>query len=338
MNITLRYFAVVREAMGRSSESRDIADGATAGDLLDLLAAEVPRIDGMRRSMMLMVNQEYVPPDHALRDGDEVVLIPPVSGGAGDAGSGLLFRVTADPLDPRDVEAAVADPATGATVTFTGTVRDHARGRAVSALEYEAYAPAAEKMLARIGDEIRERWGLERVAIVHRVGLLRPGEASVVIAVASAHRDEAFDACRHAIERLKEIVPIWKKEFYADGATWIGSEADYQRETGRLFLVDKELRNVVPFELSRHPPHPQERNPSSGRHPRQAAPRRRDRDQRDAGPPAAAGDRRRRHRADRQHPARAPRPVRARYPGARCWARSSRSRPASRSRTGSACR
>ena len=122
----------------------------------------------------------------------------------------------------------------GVVVTFTGVVRDNGRGRAVSALDYEAYAPAAEKMMERVADEIREKWGLERVAIVHRTGLLPVGEASVVISISSAHRDAAFDACRYAIERLKEIVPIWKKEHYDDGAVWIGSEAEYQRETGRL--------------------------------------------------------------------------------------------------------
>ena len=100
----------------------------------------------------------------------------------------------------------------------------------MTALDYEAYAPAAERMLSHVAAEIEARWGVERVAIHHRTGALAPGEASVVIAVASAHRDDAFAACRHAIERLKQIVPIWKKEHYADGAVWVGSEADYQRE------------------------------------------------------------------------------------------------------------
>jgi molybdopterin synthase catalytic subunit len=112
-----------------------------------------------------------------------------------------------------------------------------AREREVVALEYEAYAPAAEKMLARIGEEIAARWGIERVAIVHRTGRLPVGEASVVIAVAAAHRGEAFAACQHAIERLKEIVPIWKKEFYRDGAVWVGSEADYQRELASVAVA-----------------------------------------------------------------------------------------------------
>ena len=115
-----------------------------------------------------------------------------------------------------------------------GTVRDNARGKAVTALEYEAYPPAAEKMLEQIGEEIFEQWGIRTVAIAHRYGLLQIGETSVVIAVSSAHRETAFDACRYAIERIKVLVPIWKREVYEDGAVWIGSEADYQVETGRI--------------------------------------------------------------------------------------------------------
>jgi molybdopterin synthase catalytic subunit len=228
MRVRLRYFAMIREILGRADEWRELPDSTTVEQLFDQLGAAEPRLAPLRATTLLMVNQEYVPGDHRLSDGDEVALIPPVSGG-----DLARFWVTATPLEPRDVEALVAAPDAGAIVTFTGTVRDHARGRQVVALDYEAYEPAAEKMLARIGEEIRERWGIERVAIAHRIGYLTPGEASVVIAVASPHRAEAFDACRHAIERIKEIVPIWKKEHYADGAIWVGSEADYQRELGR---------------------------------------------------------------------------------------------------------
>lgn len=231
MKIQLRYFAILREVLGRSEEVREVDQGTTAGALYDQLAVDVPRIAGLKRSVMLMVNQEYVPADHPLQDGDELALIPPVSGGAAPI---RHFEVTTDPLDTQAIERLVASPENGAILTFTGTVRDNARGKGVTALDYEAYPPAAEKMLERIGDEMRERWAIERVAIVHRYGLLQIGEASVVIAVASPHRDEAFAACRHAIERIKEIVPIWKKEHYDDGAVWIGSEADYQREIGRL--------------------------------------------------------------------------------------------------------
>lgn len=228
MTIHLRYFALMREILGRDAESVELPSGATAGDAFARVAEGAPRLQGLQRSIMLMVNQEYVRPNHELRDGDELAFIPPVSGGAG------FFRVTEDILDPREVEDAVAGPDAGAIVTFTGTVRDHARGQTVTRLDYEAYPEAAEKMLARIGDEIAGRWSGVRTAIVHRTGTLEPGVASVVIATSSAHRDDAFAACAYAIERIKQIVPIWKKEHYADGAVWIGSEADYQRETGRM--------------------------------------------------------------------------------------------------------
>jgi MoaE-MoaD fusion protein len=233
MQIRLRYFAIVREIMGQSRETMDLPEGATVGDVMARITAAHPRLDGASRSIMLMVNQEYVLADHVLADGDELALIPPVSGGE----TGLStshFIVTSDVIDPRSVEKLVERPGSGAIVTFSGVVRDHARGRSVTALDYEAYDEAAEKMLARIGTEISDRWPVDDVAIVHRTGHLGVGEISVAIAVSSAHRDAAFDACRYAIERIKEIVPIWKKEHYADGEVWIGSEADYQREIGRL--------------------------------------------------------------------------------------------------------
>jgi len=232
VNVDVRYFAIIREIVGLSAERREVPEGTTAGDIFTQLIGENPRLERMRPVTMLMVNKAYVTHDHELQDGDELALIPPVSGGAQPQ-----FRVQAEVLDPRVTESLVAHHGAGAIATFIGTVRDHGRGRAVTHLEYEAYAPAAELTMAQIGDEIRERWGIDRVAIVHRVGSLAVGEASVVISVASAHRDAAFEACRYAIERIKEIVPIWKKEHYADGATWLGSEHDYQIEIGRLASV-----------------------------------------------------------------------------------------------------
>lgn len=234
ISIQMRYFAFVREQLGKSKETIELATGSTVGQALELVLASSPRLLNAQANMMVMVNQRYQPRDHVLVDGDEVAIIPPVSGGT-DA---KRFLVTEDLLDPRQVETLVTDNASGAVVTFAGTVRDHARGKPVTALEYEAYPPAAEKMLEQIGDEILERWGLKTVAIAHRYGLLQVGETSVVIAVSSAHRDEAFDACRYAIERIKVLVPIWKREIYQDGAVWIGSEADYQVETGRVAPED----------------------------------------------------------------------------------------------------
>jgi molybdopterin synthase catalytic subunit len=231
MKITMRYFALWREELGQDEETREVAPGTTVAALIDAIVAGRPRLAALRRSTMFMLNQEYVEPGQELRDGDEVAVIPPVSGGSAgpDGADGRLFKVVETPLDVIEVIRAVEDPAMGAIVSFTGTVRDNSLGKAVSGLTYEAYPAAAEKMLARIADEIAEKWGLQRVAIIHRVGHLPPGEASVVIAVAAPHRHAAFEACEYVIVRLKEIVPIWKKEFYTDGAVWIGSEADYPR-------------------------------------------------------------------------------------------------------------
>src|SRR5215213_994426 len=229
MEVEIRFFAIIREIVGRSAERRRVPVGATAGDLFDELTREHPRLERMGPVTMLMVNKAYVTHAHELHDGDELALIPPVSGGASSR-----FTVQSEALDPRLMESLVAHPGAGAIATFIGTVRDNGRGQAVTHLEYEAYAPAAELTMAQIGDEIRERWGIDQVAIVHRVGSLAVGEASVVISVASAHRDAAFEACRYAIERIKEIVPIWKKEHYADGAAWLGSEHEYQVEIGRI--------------------------------------------------------------------------------------------------------
>ncbi len=229
MKVTVRFFAMFREQLGTGQATIDLPEGSTARDGFDAALADAPSLRGLAGSVMLMVNEEYVDRDHVLQEDDELAIIPPVSGGEQKA-----FTVTEAELDPRAVEALVAGPGEGAVVTFQGTVRNNARGRGVTLLEYEAYVSAAEKMLARVGDEAREQWPEVRIAISHRTGALKPGEASVVIACASPHRDEAYAASAFAISRIKEIVPIWKKEHYEDGETWVGSEADYQRLTGRL--------------------------------------------------------------------------------------------------------
>jgi molybdopterin synthase catalytic subunit len=225
--VTVRLFAVLREQLGRSEQTLKVPVGTTIGDLYPLVIAEQPRLAGLRRSVMLMVNQDYVDNGYVLQQGDDVAFIPPVSGGDHDQ---KLFLMTTEALDPRDVEVLVAADDAGAIVTFTGAVRNHARGREVIALDYEAYVPAAEKQLGVIGVEVVERWPGMRIAIHHRTGYLEPGIASVVIATASAHRAEAFAAALYAIDRIKEIVPIWKKEHYRDGSTWVGTEAEYQAE------------------------------------------------------------------------------------------------------------
>jgi MoaE-MoaD fusion protein len=226
MQVTVRYFASIREVIGQRSEVREVPEATTAGELLEQIVRDHPAIDGLRRASRIMLNQEYAESDDLLSDGDEFALIPPVSGGSDD------FHVIDRPIDVQALANLVASPSAGAVATFAGSVRDNARGRGVLVLEYEAYEEAAEKVLAQIGAEIRERWDIEGVAITHRIGRLSIGEVSVGIAVSSAHRAEAFNACRHAIERIKQIVPIWKKEFYVDGETWIGSESEYQAAFG----------------------------------------------------------------------------------------------------------
>lgn len=228
--ITVRvlYFAIMRDLLGKEADDLTIPAGTTARSLFGIVTADRPELARLERSVMVMVNQAYADKSAPLAEGDEIAFIPPVSGGD------HLFTVTSDELNPRRVEALVASPAAGAIVTFIGTVRDNARGRDVVALEYEAYAPAAEKMLAQIGAEVADRWPGVQIAIAHRTGRLVPGEASVVICTSSAHRDAAYEANSYTIVRIKEIVPIWKKEHYTDGAVWVGSELDYQIETGRV--------------------------------------------------------------------------------------------------------
>jgi MoaE-MoaD fusion protein len=227
VKVRLLYFAIVREVLGRSEETLTIENGQTLEQVISQLSNDHPSLQRLRPSLLFMVNEEYADPSTQLSDGDEIALIPPVSGGESSR-----FLVTSDAVSGDQVAAMVAARDVGAIVTFLGTVRDNARGRAVVRLDYEAYPPAAERMLRQIGDEIRDHWGIEHVAIVHRMGNLAVGEISVAIAVATAHREDAFEACRYAIDRIKEIVPIWKKEFYEDGETWIGSEAEYQAAFG----------------------------------------------------------------------------------------------------------
>ena len=181
-----------------------------------VLVAREPSLRGMLGIVRVAVNQEFANDDQPLHDGDEVALIPPVSGGSG------VFRVSDDPLSLDEVVRAVSTEAHGGVVTFTGVVRSESRGKRIVRLEYEAYRPMAERKMAEIGNGIAGEWPGVRVAIVHRVGTLVVGEAAVVIAASAPHRAQAFEACRAAIDRLKESVPIWKKEIAEDGEEWIG--------------------------------------------------------------------------------------------------------------------
>jgi molybdopterin converting factor subunit 1 len=211
VHVTVRLFAGLRERAGTSRRDLELEGGATTADVWPALGlGERPP------GLLVAVNREYADAAQALSDGDEVALIPPVSGGA-DA-----FMLSDRPLS---VEAAIDEVASadaGAIATFVGTTRRQSRGREVVRLEYEAYEGMAEAEMARIADAVREKHDVLAVAIHHRVGVVRIGETSVVIAISAAHRAAALDACRETIDTLKETVPLWKKEIYEGGEEWIG--------------------------------------------------------------------------------------------------------------------
>ncbi len=226
--LTLRLFATLRERAKTGELTREFPDDATIGEIWRSLVEEFPALGGNRDAIAFAVNQEYVEADFRPRNNDEVAFIPPVSGGS-EAPLGKLgpIRIGRDPIDVAALEAAVADPGAGGMVTFVGTTRRENAGRIVVRLEYEAYEPMALREMRKIADEAGRRFTITRIAMAHRIGVVEIGEASVSIAVSAPHRGDAFDACRFAIDRLKEIVPIWKKEYFEGGAVWIGCQTSH---------------------------------------------------------------------------------------------------------------
>jgi molybdopterin synthase catalytic subunit/molybdopterin converting factor small subunit len=209
MQVTVRLFAGLRELAGAGSKELELPDGSSVADVWQALV-----LGDEPAGLLYAVNRAYAEPAQPLSDGDEVALIPPVSGGA--------FRLTEAPVNLTSVVVAVVDERAGAIATFLGTVRAQSRGREVIALEYEAYEEMAGDVMAEIAAEVEERYDLCKVAITHRLGRLEVGETSVAIAVSAPHRQDALAACADAIEALKARVPLWKKELYEGGEEWIG--------------------------------------------------------------------------------------------------------------------
>jgi molybdopterin synthase catalytic subunit len=222
MHVTVRLFAGLREQLGPQLDAELPAD-ATVADLERDLAARWPALAAQLACVAVAVNEEYVPGRTApLRDGDVVALIPPVSGGAPGAPC-PHFLVTSEPLDRDAIRALVLTPASGAVVLFEGVVRNHHQGHPVLRLEYEAYASMAERELAAVATEVRAEYATREVhdvAAHHRTGLLEVGDVSLLVAVSAAHREDAFAAALRCVDRIKETVPVWKKEYGPDGATW----------------------------------------------------------------------------------------------------------------------
>lgn len=229
MQVRVLLFGALRE-VAASCTPLNLPDGATAGDLLAALAAQHPEVAAMQPSLALAVNQEYARRDTVLRDGDEVALLPPVSGG-GAAGStlvterdGVRVALQREPIATQALIREMTAPADGAVLTFEGVVRDNSRGRRTLYLDYEAYEPMAQNEMQKLAAAAMERFAVRSIAIVHRIGRLEIGEASVCIVVASAHRSAAYEASRFLIDTLKRTVPIWKREHFEDGAVWVDGE------------------------------------------------------------------------------------------------------------------
>lgn len=222
VRVLVRLFASYREAAGVGHISLELADGATARDAIRAVLKEHPLV-AEGRQLVIARNREYVDADAALADGDELALIPPVSGGATRSRERIF--VTRDALSVDEVIDAVRDDGFGGLAVFLGTVRDRSRGKRVTHLEYEAYAEMAEAKMREIADRLEREHAPAKVAMHHRVGDLRIGDVAVIVAAGAPHRDAAFAAARAAIDELKTVVPIWKKEHTSDGAVWVEEHA-----------------------------------------------------------------------------------------------------------------
>lgn len=228
-SVTIRvlFFGQLKEIAGCAEQQLALGDGATAAGVFEHYAALHPRFGGLRSSIVMAVNEEFAAPGAVLRDGDEVAFLPPVSGGAGpwtqaiDDPAGHFFALTRERIDSAALAARLRRDSDGALVIFDGVVRNESGGRATRCLDYEGYEPMALKVIAGIGREVAARHAIGRIGIVHRLGRLEIGEASVTVVAASPHRAAAFDAAREAMDLLKSKVPIWKKEHFADGEVWV---------------------------------------------------------------------------------------------------------------------
>ena len=222
IRITALLFGQAREWVGSSNLDLTLDAPATVESAFTLLKSRHSRLADMERSLLFAVNEEYASLSSPLSDGDRLAVLPPVSGG--ETESRDIFEITREPIDIADLRARLLEGDSGAVVIFDGVARNNTKGRRTLYLEYEGYQPMALRTMEQIGREVHERWPINRVGIIHRLGRIDTTQSSVVIVVTSAHRKIAFEACHYAIDRLKQIVPIWKKEYFEDGAVWVENE------------------------------------------------------------------------------------------------------------------
>jgi molybdopterin converting factor subunit 1 len=233
MQVRVRYLGMLKELAGREGEPVEVPDGALVRDLFASLQQRIPQLQQLRHAIALAVNYEYAGSETQLHEGDEVALIPPVSGGAPDESGNTEApamlatehaALVRHPIDGASIITAIKQPEDGAVVVFDGIVRNHTRGRRTLYLDYTAYEPMALRQMEQLAQQALASHAIRDVWVVHRLGRLEIGESSVYIAVASAHRGAAFEACRWIIDTLKKTVPIWKKEYFEDGAVWADGE------------------------------------------------------------------------------------------------------------------
>jgi molybdopterin converting factor subunit 1 len=218
MRVRILFFGILKDLMGKSSDSLELPEGASVRDVLEHYLSRVPKLKTSLTSIAVAVNQQYASAETQLKSDDEVALLPPVSGGSGKA------IITRDAIPTSDVLSRIKQGEDGAAVVFEGIVRNQTRGRRTLYLDYEAYEEMALDQLEFLAQQALKEFAVRDVALVHRLGRLEIGETSVLIVVASAHRAAAFDACRWLIDTLKRTVPIWKKEYFDDGAVWADGE------------------------------------------------------------------------------------------------------------------
>jgi molybdopterin synthase catalytic subunit len=231
MRIHVLFFGMLKDIVGRAEDRLTVEEGSSVGRLFEHYAVRFPKLAEHSSSLLFSRNQEFADRGERLQDGDEVAFLPPVSGGSDNGAAGESAaaeknpcRLTREPIDARALVLELARGEDGAVVVFEGIVRNNSKGRATRFLEYEAYEPMALAKMREIAAEVPQKFAVDRIGITHRLGRLEIGEASVVIVVTSAHRKPAFEACHYAIDRLKKIVPIWKKEFFEDGEVWVEGE------------------------------------------------------------------------------------------------------------------
>ena len=224
MRVRVLFFGRLKDIVGRAEDDAELAEGTRVEDLFARYGNRFPELAEFRSSLVASVNQEFAGWRTPLAGGDEVAFLPPVSGGSHAVVADDVYELVRTPIRAAEIVAHTKTPEDGAIVVFDGIVRNNSRGRATLYLEYEAYEPMALAKMREIGAEIRQKFPIHRVAMVHRLGRIEIGETSVFIVISSPHRRAAFDACRFAIDTLKRAVPIWKKEYFADGAFWAEGE------------------------------------------------------------------------------------------------------------------